>query len=73
MLTSMDLIRLSIDVEVMNALLLPVVLGFLLALEATALPRHWRLRGLRRYLTWGLCLLTIGFGLAMLPAVLTRA
>ena len=72
-LTSMDLIRLSIDVEVMNALLLPVVLGFLLALEATALPRHWRMRGLRRYLTWGLCLLTIGFGLAMLPAVLTRA
>ncbi|MHB1431327.1 MAG: NRAMP family divalent metal transporter [Streptosporangiaceae bacterium] len=72
-LTSVDLVRLSIDVEVMNALLLPVVLGFLLALEATALPRRWRMRGARRYLTWGLCLLTIGFGLAMLPTVLTRA
>ncbi|MHB1592951.1 MAG: NRAMP family divalent metal transporter [Streptosporangiaceae bacterium] len=71
-LTSMDLVRLSIDVEVMNALLLPVVLGFLLALEATALPSRWRMRGLRRYLTWGLCLLTMGFGLAMLPAVLSQ-
>jgi Mn2+/Fe2+ NRAMP family transporter len=33
-LASVDLVRLSIDVEVMNALLLSVVLGLLLMLEA---------------------------------------
>ena len=37
-LLSLNLVRLVIDVEVMNALLLPIVLGFLLVLEARALP-----------------------------------
>jgi Mn2+/Fe2+ NRAMP family transporter len=69
-LASVDLVRLSVDVEIMNALLLPVVLGFLLALEATALPREWRMRGVRRVVTWGLCLVVIGFGLSLLPGVL---
>jgi Mn2+/Fe2+ NRAMP family transporter len=69
-LASVDLVRLSVDVEIMNALLLPVVLGFLLALEATALPREWRMRGARRVVTWGLCLVVIGFGLSLLPGVL---
>jgi Mn2+/Fe2+ NRAMP family transporter len=36
-LSSADLVGLVVGAEVMNALLLPVVLGFLLALEATAL------------------------------------
>jgi Mn2+/Fe2+ NRAMP family transporter len=44
-LASADLVSLAIGVEVMNALLLPVVLGFLLVLEATALPRGQRMHG----------------------------
>ena len=44
-LASVDLVRHSADVEVMNALLLPVVLGFLITLEARALPPRWRMRG----------------------------
>jgi NRAMP (natural resistance-associated macrophage protein)-like metal ion transporter len=40
-----DLVELNIAVEVMNALLLPVVLGFLLALGVKALPPAYRLRG----------------------------
>jgi Mn2+/Fe2+ NRAMP family transporter len=69
-IASADLVTLSVDVKVMNALLLPVVLGFLLVLEARALPREWRMRGVGKYLTWALCLLVIGFGLYMIPATL---
>ena len=69
-LTTPDLISLVIDVEVMNALLLPIVLGFLLALEARALPADWRMRGTRQYVTWSLCLVVIAFGLYMVPATL---
>ncbi|MHB1872810.1 MAG: NRAMP family divalent metal transporter [Steroidobacteraceae bacterium] len=39
-----DLVTLDIAVEVMNALLLPLVLGFLVALAATALPAGHRPR-----------------------------
>ncbi|OBJ16211.1 hypothetical protein A5623_18875 [Mycobacterium colombiense] len=42
-LASVDLVNLAVDVEVMNALLLPIVLGLLLALEARALPEQWRM------------------------------
>jgi len=38
-LTSHSLVNLSIDVEVVNALLLPLVLGFLIALALRVLPR----------------------------------
>lgn len=55
---------------VMNALLLPIVLGFLLLLEAKALSPEWRMRGARKYATWLLCALVIGFGLDMIPATL---
>jgi hypothetical protein len=54
----------------MNALLLPVVLGFLLALEAKALPEEWRMHGFRKYLAWTLCLFVMGFGPYMVPSVL---
>ena len=40
-----DLVALSVGVEVMNALLLPLVLGFLVALALKALPREHRPRG----------------------------
>ena len=69
-LMSLDLVRLVIDVEVMNALLLPLVLGLLLALEAKALPDEHRMRGLYRVAATVLCLVVIGFGLYMVPATL---
>ncbi len=40
-----DLVSLNVGVQVMNALMLPVVLGFLIALAMRALPRAHRLRG----------------------------
>jgi hypothetical protein len=40
-----NLITLNVGVQVMNALLLPLVLGFLIALSRRALPPQWRLRG----------------------------
>lgn len=69
-LASVDLIGLSVDVMVMNALLLPIVLGFLLVLEAKALPPEWRMRGAYKYTAWLLCALVIGFGLYMIPFTL---
>jgi Mn2+/Fe2+ NRAMP family transporter len=69
-LASVDLVNLAVDVEVMNALLLPVVLGLLLALEAKALPPQWRMQGCRKYLTRGFCLVVIAFGLYMVPRTL---
>jgi len=67
---SLDLVSLVIDVEVMNALLLPIVLGFLLALEAKALPDEYRMHGIYRIMVTVLCLVVIGFGLYMVPATL---
>jgi hypothetical protein len=69
-LSSVNLVSMSVDVMVMNAMLLPIVLGFLLALEAKVLPERWRMRGIRKYVTWALCLLVMGFGLYMIPATL---
>lgn len=40
-----NLVTLSVAIEVLNALLLPLVLGFLLALAFRALPEHARPRG----------------------------
>jgi len=42
---SPDLVDLNIGVQIMNALLLPLVLGFLIALAMKALPEPVRLRG----------------------------
>ncbi len=69
-LGSVDLVNLAVDVEVMNALLLPIVLGLLLALEARALPEQWRMRGLHKYTTRALCLVVMGFGVYMVPQAL---
>jgi Mn2+/Fe2+ NRAMP family transporter len=44
-----DLVSLNVGVQVMNALLLPLVLGFLVRLAMVALPAKWRPRG------WYLC------------------
>ncbi len=40
-----NLVTLNVGVQVMNALMLPVVLGFLIALAAKALPEKVRLKG----------------------------
>jgi hypothetical protein len=40
-----NLVSLNVGVQVMNAFLLPLVLGFLIALSARALPPARRLRG----------------------------
>jgi Mn2+/Fe2+ NRAMP family transporter len=69
-LASVDLVSLAVDAEVMNAVLLPVVLGFLLALERRALPPAERMRGARKAVTWGLCLTVMGFGMYMIPSLL---
>ena len=69
-LASVDLVNLAVDVEVMNALLLPIVLGLLLMLEAKALPEQWRMRGLHKYIARALCLVVMAFGLYMVPQAL---
>ena len=67
-LSGLSLVDVAIDVMVMNALLLPIVLGFLLLLEARALPDEHRMHGARRLVSTGLCFLVMGFGLYMVPA-----
>ena len=47
-----DLVSLNVGVQVMNALLLPLVLGFLIALAVRALPEPVRLRG---WYLWLVC------------------
>ncbi len=62
---SINLVSLTIDVEVLNAVLLPIVLGFLLALEVKHLPEEWKMKGWHRWLTWGSSGVVIMFGLYM--------
>ncbi|WP_449371456.1 NRAMP family divalent metal transporter [Thiomonas sp.] len=57
-----DLVALSIGVEVMNALMLPLVLGFLVALAAKALPNAHRLRGAYFWVVVAVVVLTAGLG-----------
>ncbi len=69
-LASVDLVRLAIDVEVMNALLLPIVLGFLVALEARVLPPENRMHGAYRAIVTTVCFALMAFGLYMIPSAL---
>lgn len=62
-LLGIPLVNLMVDVEVMNAILLPIVLGFLLLLERIALPEEYRMKGLHKYIVWSLCSVVISFGL----------
>jgi NRAMP (natural resistance-associated macrophage protein)-like metal ion transporter len=57
-----DLVALNIAVEVMNALMLPVVLGFLVLLAFKALPAPYRPRGAYAWIVVGVSLLTAGLG-----------
>ncbi len=64
-LFSSNLIILAVDVEVMNAMLLPVVLGFLLVLEAKALPKEARMKGLYKWIVWSIAAIVMLFSLYM--------
>lgn len=63
--TGVNLVRLDVDTEVMNALLLPLVLGFLLLLERKALPEEWRMKGFHKYMVWLISGIIMLFGLYM--------
>jgi len=58
-----DLVALSVGVQVLNACLLPVVLGFLFALAVGALPERYRLKGGYAVVVGAVMLVTAGFGL----------
>ena len=58
-----DLVSLNVAVQVMNALLLPVVLGFLIALAVKALPRAHRLRGWYLWLVIAIAVTICGLGI----------
>jgi len=57
-----NLVTLNIGVEVMNALMLPLVLGFLVLLAIRALPEEHRLRGPYRWVVITVSALTAGLG-----------
>ena len=57
-----DLVSLNVGVQVMNALMLPLVLGFLIALAVRALPRAHRLRGVYLWLVLAVAALTCALG-----------
>ncbi len=58
-----NLVTLNIGVEVMNALMLPLVLGFLILLAIRMLPKEHRLRGFYRWVVIAVSVLTAGLGL----------
>jgi len=72
-LSGISLINLTLDIEVMNAILLPIVLGFLLALERVALPPEYRMKGVYKWIAWSMTVLVICFGLYMGGSVLVQA
>lgn len=57
-----NLVALNIAVQVMNALMLPVVLGFLVLLAFKALPPEHRLKGAYAWLVIVVSVLTAGLG-----------
>ena len=57
-----NLVQLNIGIQVMNALLLPLVLGFLIALGIRALPESVRLRGAYKWVVIILATITCAFG-----------
>jgi Mn2+/Fe2+ NRAMP family transporter len=58
-----NLVNLSVGVEVMNALLLPIVLGFLYLLSRRALPENIRLSGWYAVVVAIVLIITSGLGL----------
>ncbi|HTI14882.1 MAG TPA: divalent metal cation transporter, partial [Dictyobacter sp.] len=71
-LSGLSLINLTIDIEIMNALLLPIVLGFLLVLERVALPAEQRMHGMYKWSAWTVSALVMSFGLYMVYNVIAQ-
>ena len=61
--SGVNLVSLSVGVQVLNALLLPIVLGFLFLLARHALPERYRLKGAYAAIVAAIILVTAGFGL----------
>lgn len=61
--SGVNLVNLSVGVNVMNAVLLPIVLGFLFLLARRALPPEYRLRGFYAWIVGVILAMTAGFGL----------
>jgi hypothetical protein len=57
-----NLVSLNVAVQVMNALLLPLVLGFLIALAIFSLPEEHRLRGIYMWVVIVVSVLTTALG-----------
>ncbi|MDR3538693.1 MAG: divalent metal cation transporter [Acetobacteraceae bacterium] len=57
-----DLVALNVAVQVMNAFMLPLVVGFLIALSVRALPRAHRLRGWYLWLLVAVATVTCALG-----------
>jgi len=57
-----DLVSLNVAVQVMNAFMLPIVLGFLIALAVKALPRAHRLRGAYLWVVVAVAAVTCALG-----------
>jgi Mn2+/Fe2+ NRAMP family transporter len=62
-LSGVNLVKLSVGVEVMNALLLPIVLGFLFMLAWKVLPEQYRLKGTYGTIVAVILFITATFGL----------
>lgn len=62
-LVGIPLISLTIAVEIMNSLLLPLVLGFLLALGWKVLPKRYRLRKWEKFILLFIYLLVCSLGI----------
>ncbi|MGA9855696.1 MAG: divalent metal cation transporter [Gammaproteobacteria bacterium] len=60
--SGISLVKLSVGVQVMNALLLPIVLGFLFLLARRALPEAHRLKGIYAAIVAIIIVVTAGFG-----------
>ncbi|HVC28141.1 MAG TPA: divalent metal cation transporter [Gammaproteobacteria bacterium] len=70
--SGISLVKLSVGVQVMNALLLPIVLGFLYLLARRALPEAHRLKGAYAVIVTIVIAITAGFGVyAALTGVFT--
>ena len=57
-----DLVALNVAVQVMNAYMLPLVLGFLIALAVKALPRAYRLQGVYLWVVVAVATATCALG-----------
>lgn len=62
-ISGVNLINLSVNVQIMNALLLPIVLGLLYLLALKSLPEKYRLKGIKAVFVGLIILLASGFGL----------